>query len=363
MLPGGFETGASAACAWASVLVATALLARALVAGPAPSGRRGIAWAALALACVPALLVPESALALAAAVVLLGVAFAAGAEADAGGQQLESRIRERWWDAVIERPASLLVVTFLALAALGTVVLLLPAASTRAAGIAPVDALFTAVSACCVTGLVVLDTGRDFTGFGQAVILALIQLGGLGIMTFSTAAFVLLRRRLSVRHEGAVAGIVGSRGRADLFVAVRTLLAVTAVTELVGACVLAAVFAAREPLGAAGVERGVHRGLGVLQRRLHPGAGQPRQVCAVPTGAAHGGAARHFGRAGPARGGGPAGAGAPAAAGLGAAEARAAHHGGAAGGVGRCDRVAGVEGSAAVVAGGRSSAQRVVPGR
>jgi len=66
------------------------------------------------------------------------------------------------------------------------------------------DALFTATSAVCVTGLVVVDTGSFFTRFGHGVILALIQVGGLGVMTFSTLAFYLWRRRVSLTDRLAV---------------------------------------------------------------------------------------------------------------------------------------------------------------
>ncbi|MHC1791215.1 TrkH family potassium uptake protein [Solidesulfovibrio sp.] len=66
------------------------------------------------------------------------------------------------------------------------------------------DALFTATSAACVTGLVVTDTGTTFNRFGHTVILALIQLGGLGIMTFSTLVFYLWRRRVSLADHIAV---------------------------------------------------------------------------------------------------------------------------------------------------------------
>lgn len=78
------------------------------------------------------------------------------------------------------------------------VLLLLPISTTTGI-IAPVDALFTSTSAVCVTGLIVLDTAKDFTLFGQAVILALIQFGGLGIMTFSIALLSLMGGSISIR--------------------------------------------------------------------------------------------------------------------------------------------------------------------
>jgi trk system potassium uptake protein TrkH len=67
-----------------------------------------------------------------------------------------------------------------------------------------IDALFTATSATCVTGLIVVDTGTFFTPFGQAVILGLIQLGGLGIMTYTSLVFYLWRRRVSLTDRIAV---------------------------------------------------------------------------------------------------------------------------------------------------------------
>lgn len=81
-------------------------------------------------------------------------------------------------------PAQLFVLSFLVLVVTGTLLLLLPNATTSA--IAPIDALFTATSAVCVTGLIVVDTGTVFTLFGQTIILMLIQTGGIGIMTFAS---------------------------------------------------------------------------------------------------------------------------------------------------------------------------------
>jgi len=81
-------------------------------------------------------------------------------------------------------PALLFVGSFLFLVIMGTLLLLLPNATKN--GLSFTDALFTSTSAVCVTGLIVVDTGSYFTLFGQAIILILIQLGGLGIMTFTS---------------------------------------------------------------------------------------------------------------------------------------------------------------------------------
>lgn len=146
------------------------------------------------------------------------------------------------WDGVMVHPARLLVVTFVGLSALGSILLALPVSTASDAGIRWVDAVFTSVSAVCVTGLIVLDTPRDFTALGQLWILILIQLGGLGIMSFSTAALGILGRRISLRHEGALAGLISGRDRGQLFIALRRLLVVTFVAEGLGAISLTLLF-------------------------------------------------------------------------------------------------------------------------
>ncbi len=93
----------------------------------------------------------------------------------------------------LQSPARVSVLAFLVIILLGTILLRLPAA-TPGPRIGWIDALFTATSATCVTGLVVLDTG-NFSRYGQLVILGLIQVGGLGIMTLSTLFLLLAGRR------------------------------------------------------------------------------------------------------------------------------------------------------------------------
>jgi len=94
-------------------------------------------------------------------------------------------------------PARFLVFYFLIFIISGTILLSLPIATTK--GISLVDALYTATSAVCVTGLIVKDTQNDFTLFGKLVILILIQLGGLGYMTITTIIILLFQRKASFR--------------------------------------------------------------------------------------------------------------------------------------------------------------------
>jgi trk system potassium uptake protein TrkH len=93
-------------------------------------------------------------------------------------------------------PSQFLAISFLAAIALGTGLLLLPF-STRSGHISFIDALFRSTSSVCVTGLTVQDTASSFTGFGQAVNLFLFQLGGLGIMTFSTLILLVAGKKIS----------------------------------------------------------------------------------------------------------------------------------------------------------------------
>jgi trk system potassium uptake protein TrkH len=98
-------------------------------------------------------------------------------------------------------PARALAASFLAAILVGTVVLSLPFCTTEGHSTSVLDAVFTATSAVCVTGLIVKDTPVHFSAAGQAVILVLIQLGGLGIMTFSTLILLAARRKVSVRER------------------------------------------------------------------------------------------------------------------------------------------------------------------
>ena len=125
-------------------------------------------------------------------------------------RELASRLRLHPAQAV----ASGFAVAILA----GTALLLTPVAKAGPGAASPVEALFTATSAVCVTGLVVVDTPTFWTPFGQAVILVLIQLGGLGIMIFASLIGLVLARRISVRSrlyaaaEAKVLGLDDVRG-------------------------------------------------------------------------------------------------------------------------------------------------------
>lgn len=115
-------------------------------------------------------------------------------------------------------PGSVPILFFAGAILVGTLVLKSPWV-TWGQGLSWVDALFTAVSATCVTGLTVVDTGSTFNSGGQGVILLLIQIGGLGIMTFTSLAVVVAGRRLSMQERAAVSQplIRDSRGSLRAF--------------------------------------------------------------------------------------------------------------------------------------------------
>jgi trk system potassium uptake protein TrkH len=108
-------------------------------------------------------------------------------------------------------PPQLFVGSFLALVVLGTLGLRLLPGLYTGARLGWLDAAFTATSATCVTGLAVVDTGTFFTPLGQAFLLLLIQLGGLGMIAFTTVIILALGRRLSLRQESLAAGALDGR--------------------------------------------------------------------------------------------------------------------------------------------------------
>ncbi|MBC7189906.1 Trk family potassium uptake protein [Candidatus Aerophobetes bacterium] len=106
----------------------------------------------------------------------------------------------RWLSSLHIPPPLTVVVTFLIIIATGTFLLILPHATAPGKETKFIDALFTAASATCVTGLIVVDTGSHFSLFGQIVILSLIQIGGLGLMMFASL-FALISRDFGVRER------------------------------------------------------------------------------------------------------------------------------------------------------------------
>lgn len=114
------------------------------------------------------------------------------------------RIRKQKWKRSF-RPAKLIAVIFFGIIALGTALLCLPAASRSGQSRGFLDALFTATSATCVTGLIPGDTYTLWSGFGQTVILLLIELGGLGFMSAAALVIMALRGKVGLKQRLVIA--------------------------------------------------------------------------------------------------------------------------------------------------------------
>lgn len=136
-------------------------------------------------------------------------------------------------------PQWTLVNAFLAVILAGTLLLCHPVSSASGKSINPFDALFTATSATCVTGLSVVDIGSLYSLFGQIVILALIQVGGIGIMTFGTFMLILLGKRMSVRSESVLSTAFGEGKSISILSLLRNTVFFSVIIEGIGAIVLA----------------------------------------------------------------------------------------------------------------------------
>lgn len=135
--------------------------------------------------------------------------------------------------------AQILILGFLCVILIGASLLHLPVASRSGTSVPFVDCVFTAVSATCVTGLVVTDTALTWSGFGQAVILLMIQIGGLGFMTLAVMLSNLMRRRVSARERVILANSYNLISFEGLLPFVRRIFGGTLLIELCGAIALA----------------------------------------------------------------------------------------------------------------------------
>ncbi len=132
----------------------------------------------------------------------------------------------------------IIALSFLGIILCGTLLLLLPFATREGQSTGLLDAAFTAVSATCVTGLIVYDTFSHWTLFGQLVILLMIQLGGLGLMTFSVCFSLLLRRKIGLKERGILQESVNTLQVGGIVRLVRKVLLGTLVIEGTGALLL-----------------------------------------------------------------------------------------------------------------------------
>lgn len=136
------------------------------------------------------------------------------------------------------RPAQVLVLGFATVILLGTLLLALPVASKTGRSVGFLNALFTATSATCVTGLVVVDTYTQYSIFGQIVILLLIQIGGLGFMTMATLIFLILGKKITLRERLVMQEALNQLTIAGVVKLARYIIVTTLLFEGVGAFLL-----------------------------------------------------------------------------------------------------------------------------
>ncbi|MCG7386609.1 TrkH family potassium uptake protein [Paenibacillus sp. ACRRY] len=148
-------------------------------------------------------------------------------------------------------PPLILVGGFLLIISIGTILLMLPISNQSGEHLAFIDALFTATSAACVTGLVVVDVGTTFNLFGQIVIMVLMQLGGLGFMTIATLFALVLGKRISLKDRLLLKEAINADSMEGIVRIIRKVLIFSFTIEGVAAVILALRWAAEMPLGQA----------------------------------------------------------------------------------------------------------------
>jgi potassium uptake TrkH family protein len=151
---------------------------------------------------------------------------------------LSSRVRR----FLLSNPFRLLPVSFAAIIGVGTMLLSLPQATVSGRKTTVLDALFTATSAVCVTGLSVVDTATHWTGLGKGIILFLIQIGGLGIVTVVSIGILLIADRIGLSHTRILAADLRTDSYSSVGKLVRNIVLTTLAFEVFFAAVLSARF-------------------------------------------------------------------------------------------------------------------------
>ncbi len=147
-------------------------------------------------------------------------------------------------------PPQMVLLSFGLLILFGTVLLLLPRATRTGQTMPFVDALFTATSATCVTGLAVVDTGSYFSRFGQGIILLLIQLGGIGIMSLVAFSSVAIGRGMGVRERALLKDILSSDFVVEVTSLIKVIVITTVIFEAMGAIILSRIWVGDFPSAA-----------------------------------------------------------------------------------------------------------------
>ncbi len=157
--------------------------------------------------------------------------------------RLRKRTREpQLFKGIRLRPAQMVLVSFSLMILIGTFLLMLPISSTGDKSIGFVDALFTATSATCVTGLTTLSLATDYSLFGQIVVLFLIQVGGLSIMTLYSSLAILLGRSMGMKDRVIMQDLLDVSSLEELYAMIINIIKYTFIIEFWGGLVLTIAF-------------------------------------------------------------------------------------------------------------------------
>lgn len=133
-------------------------------------------------------------------------------------------------------PTLVFILSFMILILIGAILLSLPHATTN--GISFIDALFTSTSAVCVTGLIVVDTAKDFTFFGQTTIMILFQIGGLGIMTFTSFFGFFFKGNYSIENQLFIRDYINENNIGEIYSTLLKIIFFTVLTEVIAAILI-----------------------------------------------------------------------------------------------------------------------------
>ena len=144
--------------------------------------------------------------------------------------------------SIFKFPAQVIAISFMTVIIVGSILLMMPVSSRSGTSTAFLDALFTATSATCVTGLVVFDTFTHWSFFGQAIILLLIQIGGLGLVTITSFFNIALGRKLGLRSMQLAQESINSNSITDIARIIKFVVTASLTIELTGALLLSFTF-------------------------------------------------------------------------------------------------------------------------
>lgn len=156
--------------------------------------------------------------------------------------KIEQMIRKGVFFITRTPPSRIMVIGFAIIILIGAILLSLPIATNSGKQIGFLDALFTATSAVCVTGLVVVDTGTYWSEFGQSVIILLIQIGGLGFMTIATLFALIAKKKINLKERLLIQESLNQFDLSGVVALAKNVLVITFLIEGVGALLLSTVF-------------------------------------------------------------------------------------------------------------------------